>query len=313
MDWIIGDGLLPAHLRGGVLALGNFDGFHLGHQAVVGAARDRARAQARPALVASFDPHPARLFRPDAPPFQLTTPEQWRRLMADFGMDGAIRIPFTRALAGLSAADFVAEWLVARLGVAGVVTGGDFTFGRGREGDVARLAALGAEHGFVADVAPTVADDVGAVSSSRVRAALAAGDPRGAARLLTRPFAIRGEVIKGAQLGRSLGFPTANMVLGEQLRPRYGVYAVRVALPDGIVRDGVANLGIRPMIEPPVELLESWILDWAGDLYGQVIEVALVEYLRPEMKLDGLEALSAQVRADADAARVALANPPAWP
>lgn len=306
MERIFGGVTLPEALRGGVVALGNFDGFHAGHQAVVGRALALARARGVPALVASFDPHPARLFKPDLPPFALTTVDQRLDLFERFGMDAGVILPFDRALAAQSAVAFVADWLVGRLGVSGVVTGGDFTFGRGREGDVARLATLMAEVGGMAEVVSAVADDGGVVSSTRVRRALMAGEPDVAAALLTRPFAIRGVVEHGAKLGRQLGFPTANMRLMDYVRPRYGVYAVRVRLGDGRLVPGVANLGVRPMIEPPEELLESWLLDWDGDLYGQEIEVELVAYLRPEMKLNGLELLKAQVMADADAARAVL-------
>lgn len=306
MERVTGGAVLPDRLRGGIVALGNFDGFHAGHQAVVGRALTQARAAGRPALVASFDPHPARLFQPDLAPFALTTVPQRCDLLGAFGMDGAVMIPFDRDLAGLSAEDFVGEWLVRRLGVAGVVTGGDFTFGKGRSGDVAKLAELGRAHGFTADVVAPVADGDGTISSTRVRAALRAGDPALAARLLTRPFTIRAVVEHGAKLGRTLGFPTANMRLGDYVRPAYGVYAVRARLGSGEVVDGVANLGIRPMIDPPVELLETWLLDWSGDLYGQSVDIELIAYLRPEAKLDGLDALKAQVFADADAARVAL-------
>lgn len=306
MNLITGGAPLPDHLRGGIVALGNFDGFHAGHQAVVGAARDWARKLGRPALVASFDPHPARLFQPDAPPFSLSTIAQRGRWFGDFGMDGAVIMPFDRALAALSPADFVDEWLVMRLGVAGVVTGGDFTFGRARAGSVGDLSRLGLAHGFAARVQDAVTDSAGTISSTRIRALLRDARPGMAAELLTRPFTITGTVEHGAKLGRTLGFPTANMQLGDYVRPAYGVYAVRVQLPSGQRMDGVANLGIRPMIEPAQELLETWLMDWEGDLYGQTLAVELVAYLRPEMKLDGLDALKAQIAADAAAARALL-------
>ncbi|WP_353217495.1 bifunctional riboflavin kinase/FAD synthetase [Sandarakinorhabdus sp.] len=306
MELISRGAALPSHLRGGIAALGNFDGFHAGHQAVVGAARDWARKLGRPALVASFDPHPARLFQPDLPPFALSTIAQRAQWLDEFGMDGAVVMPFSRALAAQSAAQFVDEWLFTRLGVAGVVTGGDFTFGKNRSGDVTELARLGLANGFAARVVDAVQDSAGIISSTRIRAALRAGQPGTAAQMLTRPFTITGTVEHGAKLGRTLGFPTANMVLGDHVRPAYGVYAVRVVLPDGRRVDGVANLGIRPMIEPPLELLETWLMDWSGDLYGQHLAVELIAYLRPEMKLPGLEALKAQIAMDADAARAAL-------
>lgn len=298
--------MLPLNLRGGVAALGNFDGFHLGHQAVVGTAMAQARARGVPALVVSFDPHPARLFKPDLPPFALTTVAQRFDLLGEFGIDGAVMIPFGRELASLGAAEFVEQWLVRRLGVSGVVTGGDFTFGRQRSGDTGELAALGAAHGFAAMVQPPVSDGAGTISSSRIRAALREAQPQAATAMLGRPFTIRGVVEHGAKLGRTLGFPTANLVLGDYQRPAYGVYAVMAVLPDGSRVAGVANLGIRPMIEPPVELLETWLMDWSGDLYGQEIGVELVAYIRPEMKLAGLDALKAQIAADADAARALL-------
>jgi riboflavin kinase/FMN adenylyltransferase len=187
--------------------------------------------------------------------------------------------------------------------VAGVVTGGDFTFGKGRSGSVADLSRLGLAHGFAARVQDAVADSAGTISSTRIRGLLRDARPGMAAELLTRPFTITGSVEHGAKLGRTLGFPTANMRLGDYVRPAYGVYAVRVVLPSGQRVDGVANLGIRPMIEPAEELLETWLMDWDGDLYGQELAVELVAYLRPEMKLDGLNALKAQIAADAEAAR----------
>lgn len=297
---------LPSRMRGGIVALGNFDGFHAGHQAVVGAARDWARKLGRPALVASFDPHPARLFQPDVPPFALSTMAQRCRWFGDFGMDGAVVMPFDRALAALSPAEFVDDWLVHRMGVAGVVTGGDFTFGKARGGDVTELSRLGLANGFAARVVDAVQDGGGTISSTRIRALLREGRPGHAADLLTRPFIIEGVVEHGAKLGRQLGFPTANMRLDDYVRPAFGVYAVKVRLADGSVHDGVANLGIRPMFDPPQLLLETWIMDWSGDLYGQTIEVALIAYLRPEMKLDGLGALKAQIARDADEARAAL-------
>ena len=306
MERVTGGAALPQHVRGGIVALGNFDGFHAGHQAVVGRALALAREREVPALVASFDPHPARLFQLDLPPFALTSMGQRFDLLTKFGMDAAVMIPFDRQLAALSAQDFVTQWLVRRMGVTGVVTGGDFTFGSNRSGDTALLAALGAENGFTAEVVAPVADGGGTISSTRVRNCLRAADPAGAAHLLTRPFTIRGAVEHGAKLGRTLGFPTANMRLGDYVRPAYGVYAVMVRVPGGKRIKGVANLGIRPMIEPPVELLETWLLDWDGDLYGKTLEVELIAYLRPEMKLPGLEALKTQIAADAEAARAAL-------
>jgi riboflavin kinase/FMN adenylyltransferase len=306
MERLDGAAEVPARYRGGIVALGNFDGFHAGHQAVVGRAVARARAEGRPAIVATFDPHPMRYFRPDTPPFRLTTLDQRMALFEQAGADAMLVFGFDAALAGLTARDFAVERLVRRIGAAGVVTGADFTFGKGREGDVAVLAALGDEFGFSTDTVAPISDAAGPISSSRIREALRAGNPREAAVLLTRPFAIQGTVEPGAKLGRELGYPTANLRLGNYLRPRYGIYAVRGRLHDGRQVDGVANLGIRPTIDPPVELLEPYFFDFAGDLYGRTIEVELIEHLRDEAKFDSLDTLKAAIAADCDAARDAL-------
>ncbi|KIU29042.1 MULTISPECIES: bifunctional riboflavin kinase/FAD synthetase [unclassified Sphingomonas] len=305
MERLDGGSTVPPHLAGGIVALGNFDGFHLGHQAVVGQAVARARAEGRPALVATFDPHPVRHFRPDTPPFRLTTLDQRERLFAAAGVDAMVVFAFDAALAALSAEAF-AERLAARLQVAGVVTGEDFTFGQGKRGDVAMLAALGTAHGFTAETVGAVTLDGETVSSSRIRELLRAGDPRGAARLLTRPFAIEGTVQHGDKLGRTIGYPTANLDMGKYLRPAYGIYAVTARLPDGRQVQGAANLGIRPTFDPPKELLEPYFFDFSGDLYGQTIEVALIDYIRPEAKFDSLDALTAQMEADCAEARARL-------
>ncbi|MGN6277102.1 MAG: bifunctional riboflavin kinase/FAD synthetase [Sphingomonas sp.] len=309
MERLDGGSAVPAHLRGGIVALGNFDGFHLGHQAVVGRAVARARAEGRPALVATFDPHPVRFFKPDVPPFRLTTLDQRERLFGAAGADAMIVFHFDAALAALTAEQFVTEWLLGLIGAGGVVTGDDFTFGKGRGGNVEVLAELGDEHGFSVDTVSAVADHGEVVSSSRIRDLLQVGDPRGAAELLTRPFAIQGVVEHGDKRGRTIGYPTANLSLGSYLRPRYGIYAVRGRLPDGRVLDGAASLGIRPTFEPPKELLEPYFFDFSGDLYGQTIEVELIEFLRPEAKFDTLDALTTQMEADCAQARAILSSP----
>lgn len=306
MERLNGGSIVPPHLAGGIVALGNFDGFHAGHQAVVGAAVAAARAAGRPALVATFDPHPVRHFRPDAAPFRLTTLDQRQELFAAAGADAMVVFGFDGELAALSAEQFVEQRLVAGLRAGGVATGEDFTFGRGKGGDAGLLAALGRRHGFVAQAVAPVLLEGEPVSSSRIRAALRAGDCATATRLLTRPFAIRGTVQHGDKLGRTIGYPTANLDMGSYLRPAYGIYAVRGRLADGRVVDGAANLGIRPSFDPPKELLEPYFFDFAGDLYGQVIEVELVEYLRPEAKFDTLDALTAAMDADCARARAIL-------
>ncbi|MGI4876818.1 MAG: bifunctional riboflavin kinase/FAD synthetase [Janthinobacterium lividum] len=306
MERLLDGAAVPESLRGGVVALGNFDGFHLGHQAVAGRAVARARAEGRPALVATFDPHPARLFRPELPPFALTSRDQKLDLFEAFGVDGTIVMHFDRAFAALGAETFVAEWLGRQIGAAAVVSGGDFTFGRGRSGDADGLARLGTAHGIAAEVVAPVADNGEIVSSSRIRALLQEGRPEAAALLMTRSFTISGIVVHGAKLGRTLGFPTANIDLDAYLRPRYGVYAIRARLEDGSIVNGVANIGVRPMIEPPLELLEAHLFDWSGDLYGQRVEVELHHFIRPEWKLDGLPALITQITADCAEARAWL-------
>jgi len=301
-------GPIPTHLAGGIVALGNFDGFHLGHQAVVGAAVARARAEGRPALVATFDPHPIRYFKPDAAPFRLTTLDQRERLFAAAGVDAMIVFRFDEDLAALSAEDFVRGRLLAALQVGGVVTGEDFTFGRARSGDVTSLRAWGRAHGFSTDAVAPVMLDGETISSSRIRAALVSGDAQTAARLLTRPYTIQGVVQHGDKLGRTIGYPTANLDMGEYLRPAYGIYAVRGVLDDGRVLDGAANLGIRPSFDPPKELLEPHFFDFTGDLYGHTLSVELIEYLRPEAKFDSLDALVTQMDADCARARGILAS-----
>ncbi|MBK8631033.1 MAG: bifunctional riboflavin kinase/FAD synthetase [Sphingomonadales bacterium] len=289
--------------RGGVVALGNFDGFHLGHQAVVGRAVDLAKQRGVPALVATFDPHPVRHFKPDAAPFRLTTLDQRKRLFAEAGADAMIVFRFGAELADVSADDFISDWLLGRLGVSGVVTGEDFTFGKGRSGHIDELARIGPPLGLTAEAVGAVADADGIISSSRIRDALLSGDCATATRLLTRPFTVEGMVQHGDKVGRTIGFPTANVDMGHYLRPRYGIYAVKGRLPDGRVLNGAANLGIRPTFDPPKELLEPHFFDFAEDIYGQVIQVEFHHFLRGEAKFDGLDALMDQIAKDCDVAR----------
>ncbi len=297
----------PDALRGAIIALGNFDGFHLGHQAVAGEAIAWARAEGRPAIIATFDPHPVRFFKPDAEPFRLTTLDQRQELFAAAGADAMLVFAFDAELASTTAEDFMAKLLVERLGAAGVVTGEDFTFGRARGGNIELLKTRGAELGLSSRAVGAVMLDGEVVSSSRIREALKAGDCETATRLLSRPFAIRGIVQHGDKVGRTIGFPTANLPLGNYLRPHYGIYAVSAQLADGTLLHGAANLGIRPSFDPPKELLEPHFFDWSGDLYGQEIEVAFHHFLRPEAKFDSLDALTQQMLVDCDQARKLLA------
>ena len=301
---------LPEPLRGGVIALGNFDGFHRGHQAVVARARARAGAEGRPLIVATFDPHPVRFFQPEAEPFRLTTLDQRERLFRRAGADAMLVFRFDAELAGVTAEQFVTDRIAARTGASAVVTGADFTFGARRQGTVERLRTLAAALGMGVETVAPVCDADGVISSSRIRAALRAGECETATMLLTRPFSVQGMVVRGNQIGRTIGFPTANLRLENYLRPRYGVYAVRGRLPGGRVIDGVANLGVRPIIDPPEELLEPHFLDWTGDLYDQVIEVELLRWMRDEVKLSGLPELMEWIRRDCVEARAILAATP---
>ena len=308
MRWLDHRDPVPATLRGAIIALGNFDGFHRGHQAVAGEAIAWAHSEGRPSIIATFDPHPVRFFRPDAPPFRLTTLEQRQELYLAAGATAMLVFHFDAELAGTSAEDFIARILLDRFGAHGVVTGGDFTFGKGAKGHVGLLRSLGGELGLESRVVEAVAEGGEVVSSSRIREALRNGDPQEAARLLTRPFAIRGIVEHGDKRGRTIGYPTANLALENYLRPKYGIYAVtgRI-LATGEVLQGAANIGIRPQFEPPKELLEPFFFDFSGDLYGQEIEVAFHHYLRGEAKFDSLEALIAQMDRDCAEARRLLA------
>ncbi len=299
---------IPVSMRGAVLALGNFDGFHQGHQAVVGEAIRWARERGRPAIVATFDPHPVRLFKPDAPAFRLTTLDQRQDLFEAAGADAMLVLHFDRAMASMEAADWVEQVLGRQLGCAGVVTGEDFTFGKGRGGNPRVLCEVGAGFGLEGRTVGPVHDAEGVISSSRIRDALKLGECETAARLLTRPFAARGVVQHGGKLGRTIGFPTANINMNNYLRPRYGIYAVTGRMPDGRILPGAANMGVRPTFEPPIELLEPYFFDFSGDLYDQEIEVAFHHFLRPEAKFDSLDALVAQMRRDCDRARELLSH-----
>lgn len=298
---------MPDALRGGVVALGNFDGFHLGHQAVAGEAIAQAKAAGRPAIIATFDPHPVRFFAPQSPWFRLTTLDQRQRLFEAAGADAMLVFDFDAELAATSADDFIVKLLIQRLGFSAVVTGEDFTFGKARGGNIDVLREIGATHGLSSTAMGPVVDDAGVISSSRVRTALQDGNCATATALLTRPFAVEGVVQHGDKNGRLLGFPTANIDMGHYLRPRYGIYAVKGRLPDGRVLNGAANLGIRPTFDPPKELLEPHFFDFAEDLYGQNIEIEFHAFIRGEAKFDSLDALMAQMAKDCDEARDILA------
>ena len=302
---------VPESLRGAVVALGNFDGFHIGHQHVVREAVEWAKSEGRPAVVATFDPHPVRHFAPHVPPFRLTSLEQRHELFRAAGADAMLVFDFDDDLAAMSAESFVRDLLAGHIGAGGVVTGEDFTFGKGRGGNVAVLREVGATCDIAARAIGPVGESGQVVSSSRIRDALKAGECDVAARLLTRPFTVRGTVIHGDKRGRDLGYPTANIDMGAYLRPRFGIYAVtgRV-LATGQHLQGAANLGVRPSFDPPKELLEPYFFDFSGDLYDQEIDVAFHHFLRPEAKFDDLDALKRQMEEDCARARDLLGGRP---
>ena len=308
MRWLDHRDPVQSPLRGAIIALGNFDGFHQGHQAVAGEAIRWAQEEGRPSIIATFDPHPVRFFKPDVPPFRLTTLEQRQELYLAAGATAMLVFHFDKELSSTSAEDFIAQILIERLGAHGVVTGGDFSFGKRALGNVDLLKSYGGERGLQSRVVQAVEGAGNVVSSSRVREALRDGDPQLAAKLLTRPFAIRGIVEHGDKNGRKLGYPTANLAIENYLRPKYGVYAVTgTILSTGEQLKGAANIGIRPQFTPPKELLEPYFFDFARDIYGQEIEVAFHHYLRGEAKFDSLDDLMVQMEKDCDRARELLA------
>jgi riboflavin kinase/FMN adenylyltransferase len=297
---------MPQALRGASVAMGNFDGVHRGHQAVIAAAR---RADL-PLGVVTFEPHPREYFAPDAPPFRLMNAEARRNRLARLGVARLYELPFDADLAAMTAEDFVAQVLVAGLGVAHVVVGADFCFGKGRLGTAALLAELGAAQGFGVTVLPLVGAEGGAISSTAIRSALSEGRVAEAAAMLGHRHRIEGPVIHGEKRGRTLNYPTANMALDGLHLPRFGVYAVRVEVLDGPHRGaygGVASLGVRPMFGVNTPNLETHIFDFAGDLYGTHLSVALVAWLRPELRFDSLAALIARMDAVSAQARAILA------
>ncbi len=310
IERISGDRPLPAHLRGGVVAIGNFDGVHRGHQAVLQRAIDEARGRRLPALVLTFDPHPRKVFRPDQPLFVLTPPPMKARLLQELGFDAVVEQAFTREFASQSAETFVTEILEGALGISCAVTGFDFHFGKDRRGTPAYLMAAGEHHGFGVSLVEAFHDESNViVSSSRIRTLLEGGAPEEAAGLLGYRFTVESEVIGGQQLGRTLGFPTANMKLPSETALKEGVYAVRFRRRDGSLHDGVASFGRRPTVDDNgAPLLETFLFDFSGDLYGEICQVSFFAYLRGEEKFDGLEALVAQIKRDEAEARALLAG-----
>jgi riboflavin kinase/FMN adenylyltransferase len=298
---------LAPEQKGASVALGAFDGVHRGHRQVIAEAAKAARRLKVPLGVIRFLPHPARVMRPDSEPFLLMSPGQQARALEDLGVERLYDIAFDADLAQLSDEEFAGDVLARGLGARHVSAGFDITFGKGRTGSAQSLKRLGEADGFGVTIVQAVEEaDGGKVSSSAARQAVRDGDVGKAAKILGRPFAIEGVVEEGQHLGRKLGFPTANVELGDYVKPRLGTYATRTRLPDGRVMPGVANIGENPTTGRVKARLEVWLFDFDEDLYGQVIETELVAFLRPELKFDGVDALAAQVMADAEQARALL-------
>ena len=302
---------VPAGARGASVAMGNFDGVHLGHQSVIGLARRDAPLGPAPLGVVTFEPHPREFFSPGAAPFRLMNAEARANRLAKMGVERLFELPFDATMAGLSPEAFAREVLAEGLGVSHVVVGADFCFGAGRKGKAADLVAMGQDMGFAVTIADLVQHGSREISSTAIRQALAVGNPREAAEMLGHWHRIEGEVIHGEKRGRELGYPTANMSLAGLHLPRFGVYAVKVDVLSGPQAGsylGAASLGVRPQFGGAVPNLETFLFDFKGDLYGHHLSVALVDYLRPEMKFDGLQGLLDQMAADCDKARGILAG-----
>jgi riboflavin kinase/FMN adenylyltransferase len=301
---------LPKEARGAVVTLGNFDGVHLGHQAVIARAAEIARAENRPLGVVTFEPHTRDFFKPGQAPFRLTPLRTKLHALESLGVDQVIVLAFDQALSQLSADEFASQVLAGGLGIAHAVAGVDFRYGRGHAGTMDSLTEAGVEHGFgVTAVSSKTAGDGTIYSATAIRGFIADGDLRRAAELLGRPWEIDGRVIPGEQRGRELGFPTANLLFGEYMQPAFGIYAVRARIsdePGSPWLDGVANLGIRPMWRVDEPLLEVHLFDFDQDIYGKILRVRLIERLRAEAHFDSIEALIEQVDRDMIAAREAL-------
>lgn len=296
-------------LRGAVVAIGNFDGVHRGHQAVIEAAVARAGALGAPAAAVTFEPHPRRYLRPHEPVFRLSDETAKLRLLAASGLDGVLVMTFDAALAGLTAEQFVARILIGRLAIVGAAIGFDFHFGKDRGGSPAFLVEQGRRLGFAVDIVPPLEDEGRPVSSSVIRSALAAGRVVEAAELLGHPWFVTSTVIRGEARGRDLGYPTANLLLDPACGLKHGIYAVRAGL-DGRILDGVASFGRRPTFGDNAPLLEVHLLDFTGNLYGAALDVAFIGWIRPELRFDKIEELVRHMDDDSRHARAVLARSP---
>ena len=302
-----------AILRGAVVAMGNFDGVHLGHRAVINAALAMAEAQGRPALAVTFEPHPRRFFSPNTPQFRLTDEAAKLRLLAGTGLSGAVVMAFDKRRAQTSAQDFIHHDLIGRLGISGIAVGYDFHFGKGRVGSPSLLVNEAPRFGIEVDVQPHVDIEERPVSSTAIRMALAEGQVTEATAMLGGPWFISGEVIHGEKRGRDLGYPTANIRLDRDCGLKHGIYAVRVGRGQGAERvliDGVASFGRRPTFDNGAPLLEVFLFDFKGSLYGETLDVAFIGYIREERKFAEIDALVRQMDDDSAQARADLAAHP---
>jgi riboflavin kinase/FMN adenylyltransferase len=301
---------LPASLQGGVVAIGNFDGVHRGHQAVLERARAEADRLGKPALVLTFEPHPRAVFQPDVPLFRITPAAMKAHLVSALGFDAVVEHPFTRDFAALGAEEFVSRILLGGLGISHAVTGFDFHFGKNRQGGPAFLMEAGHRHGFEVTLVDAFRDEgAEVISSSRIREALDEGNVAEAAGLLGYRYTVEAEVTRGKQLGRTLGFPTANMALPAETGLRHGIYAVRLRREGGRLYNGVASFGLRPTVDKEgAPLLETFIFDYSGDLYGETCRVSFFGFLRAEERFSSLDALTVQMRQDEAEARALLAG-----
>ncbi len=301
---------LPPAAKGLWLALGNFDGVHRGHQTLLAEVRARAQAADKGCGVLTFAPHPRLVFQPEAEPFLLTQQEQKYDLLTAYNLDAIIVLPFTKDFSTITAHHFMEETLSKTLNVAGLVVGYDFLFGYQRQGNTKLLAAWGAAKSIPVVIMPPLlsADGQRPYSSSAIRHAIRAGDMMGATEGLGRPWQVQGSVTRGAQRGRELGFPTANIIIKDYVSPLYGVYAVTITLPNGTIKMGVANYGVKPTVNGDTPLLEVHLFDYNADLYGASISVAFHHFLRPEQRFASLDALKAQISLDTNNAQKYLLN-----
>ncbi len=288
-----------------VVALGNFDGVHKGHQAIIARGKKIAQKRGAQMAVVTFEPHPKQYFDKNIRPFRLTPQKSKRFFLSKLGVDAVFELDFNKTIAQIKAEDFIKDILVEKLNITAAVTGYDFHFGENREGCPQKMEAFSLKYNFAYECVDALGDDDGLVwSASRIREALSKGDVKTATHILGRPYILEGEVIHGRALGRTIGFPTANILPEEYKRPMRGVYAVKAKIiKENIWRDAIANIGYRPTVDGDHTLIEVHLLDWSGDIYGQRLRIALLDFIRAEQKFDGIESLKSQINKDVHLAK----------